>query len=112
MRRFSEALTTFPCFQGITVYAFEIKITSQLLDIFTEVKVEPVSGIPVYTSSTTTVKTRVAPDVVLPTLINNIAFTSDTTDEMADYWSVLVLATLSFLRSFLVLLLKTVPHSS
>ncbi len=71
-------------YQGITVYAFEINVTSELLDIFTEIKVEPVSGIPVYTNSTTTVKTMVAPDVVIPTLINNMAFTSGTIDEMID----------------------------
>lgn len=87
----STASTTLPAtfvaeetYQGITVYVFEIKITSQLLDILTEVKVEPVSGIPVYTNSTTTVKTMVAPDVVIPTLINSMAFTSDTIDEMVD----------------------------
>jgi hypothetical protein len=71
-------------YQGITVYAFEINVTSQLLDIITEIKVEPVSGIPVYTNSTTIVKTAVAPDVVIPTLINNMSFTSDTVDEMVD----------------------------
>lgn len=71
-------------YQGITVYAFEINSTAQLMDIFTEIKVEPVSGIPVYTNSTTTSRMMVAPDMVIPTLINNMAFTSDTTDEMVD----------------------------
>ncbi len=71
-------------YQGITVYAFEINSTTQLMDIFTEIKVEPVSGIPVYTNSTTTVKTMVAPDMVIPTLINNMSFTSATIDEMVD----------------------------
>ncbi len=87
----SSAMTTLPAtfvaeeeYEEITVYAFEINITTELLDIFTEIKVEPVSGIPVYTNNTTTVKTMVAPDVVIPTLINNMAFTSDTIDEMVD----------------------------
>ncbi len=83
-------------FQGITVYNFKIDSKDlpagtmagtglpQTMDILTEIKVEPVSGIPVYTNSTTTIKMVVAPDMAIPTLINNMAFTSDTTSEMVD----------------------------
>ena len=84
MTALDATFVTEETYQGITVYAFEINTTTQLMDILTEIKVEPISGIPVYTNSTTTVKTMVAPDTVKPTLINNMSFTSDTTSEMVD----------------------------
>lgn len=71
-------------FHEITVYVFEIDFSSQAMDVQTEIKVEPVSGVPVYTNSTTTIKTQVAPDYWIETLINNSAFTSATVDEMVD----------------------------
>ncbi|GAI91724.1 unnamed protein product, partial [marine sediment metagenome] len=56
----------------------------QTMDVLTEIKVEPVSGIPVYTALTTTIKAPLIPDTSVPILVNYMAFTSDTTDEMVD----------------------------
>jgi hypothetical protein len=99
----SSAMTTLPAtfvseetFQGITVYIFKIDSKDlpagtmagtdlpQTMDVLTEIKVEPVSGIPVYTASTTTMKAPLMPDTMVPIFVNYMAFTSDTTNEMID----------------------------
>ncbi|TES83077.1 MAG: DUF3068 domain-containing protein [Dehalococcoidia bacterium] len=99
----SSAMTTLPAnfvseetFQGITVYNFKIDSENlaagtmegiglpQTMDVFCEIKVEPVSGIPVYTTSMTTVKAPLTPEGPIPIYVNYFAFTSETTDEMVD----------------------------
>lgn len=99
----SSAMTTLPAnfvseetFQGITVYNFKIDSENldagtmegtgllQTMDVLTEIKVEPVSGVPVYTASTTTVKAPLLPGDPIPIYVNYFAFTSETTDEMVD----------------------------
>lgn len=83
-------------FQGITVYNFKIDSENldagtmegtglpQTMDVLCEIKVEPVSGVPVYTASTTTVKAPLTPEGPMPIYVNYFAFTSETTDEMVD----------------------------
>lgn len=83
-------------FQGITVYIFKIDSKNlpagtmagtdlpQTMDVLTEIKVEPVSGVPVYTASTTTMKAPLMPGTTVPIFINYMAFTSNTIDEMVD----------------------------
>ena len=78
-------------FQGLKVYNFKIEAKDlpagtmagtglpQTMDVLTEIKVEPLSGIPVYTSSTTTLKTTALP---VPLFVNQMSFTAETTDEM------------------------------
>lgn len=97
----SSAMTTLPAnfvseetFQGITVYNFKIDSKNldagtmegtgllQTMDVLTEIKVEPVSGVPVYTASTTTVKAPLMSGDPIPIYVNYFAFTSETTDEM------------------------------
>lgn len=99
----SSAMTTLPAnfvseetFQGITVYNFKIDSKNldagtmegtglpQTMDVLTEIKVEPVSGVPVYTASTTTVKAPLLPGDPIPIYVNYFAFTSETTDGMVD----------------------------
>lgn len=99
----SSAMTTLPAnfvseetFQGITVYNFKIDSENldagtmegtgllQTMDVLTEIKVEPVSGVPVYTASTTTVKAPLLPGDPIPIYVNYFAFTSETTDGMVD----------------------------
>ncbi len=99
----SSAMTTLPAtfvsegtFQGLTVYNFKIDSKDlpagtmagtglpQTMDVLTEIKVEPVSGIPVFTASTTTLKAPLAPGTTVPIFVNYMAFTSDTTSEMVD----------------------------
>ncbi len=99
----SSAMTTLPAnfvseetFQGITVYNFKIDSENlaagtmegtdlpQTMDVLCEIKVEPVSGIPVYTTSMTTVKAPLTPEGPMPIYVNYFAFTSETTDEMVD----------------------------
>jgi hypothetical protein len=83
-------------FHGITVYNFKIDSSNlaagtmgdtglpQTMDVLTEIKVEPVSGIPVYTTTTTTVKAQLMPGDPTPIYVNSMAFTSETTDKMVD----------------------------
>jgi hypothetical protein len=59
-------------YQGIDVYVFDAKI-----------RVEPVSGIPVFATTTTTVTLQV-PGSPMPVLINESTFTSETIEEMVD----------------------------
>ena len=99
----SSAMTTLPAnfvseetFQGITVYNFKIDSENlaagtmegtdlpQTMDVLCEIKVEPVSGIPVYTTSMTTVKVPLTPEGPMPIYVNYFAFTSETIDEMVD----------------------------
>ncbi|HUT96874.1 MAG TPA: porin PorA family protein [Dehalococcoidales bacterium] len=99
----SSSMTTLPAnfvseetFQGITVYNFKIDSENldagtmegtglpQTMDVLCEIKVEPVSGIPVYTASTTTVKVPLMSEDPMPIYVNYFAFTSETTDEMVD----------------------------
>lgn len=99
----SSAMTTLPAnfvseetFQGITVYNFKIDSSdlpagtmegtgaSQTMDVLTEIKVEPVSGVPVYTTTTTTVKAQLMAGDPTPIYVNSMTFTSETIDEMVD----------------------------
>jgi hypothetical protein len=99
----SSAMTALPAnfvseetFHGITVYNFKIDLSDlpagtmegtglpQTMDVLTEIKVEPVSGVPVYTTTTTTVKAPLMPGDPTPIYVNSMAFTSETIDEMVD----------------------------
>jgi hypothetical protein len=83
-------------YHGITVYNFKIDISDQpagtmqgtdlpqTIDVLTEIKVEPVSGVPVYTITTTTVKAQLMPGDPTPIYVNSMAYTSETIDEMVD----------------------------
>jgi len=84
-------------FKGITVYNFKIDskdmpygnhalLGPQTMDVLTLIKVEPVSGIPVDTTTTTTVKAAnpLNPTQKMPIYINTMSFTSETVDEMVD----------------------------
>jgi hypothetical protein len=83
-------------FQGITVYNFKIDSSDlpagtmegtdapQMMDVLTEIKVEPVSGVPVYTTTTTTVKAQLMSGDPTPIYVNSMTFTSETIDEMVD----------------------------
>jgi hypothetical protein len=99
----SSAMATLPAnfvseetFQGITVYNFKIDSSNlpagtmegtdvpQTMDVLTAIKVEPTSGIPVYTTTTTTVKAQLMPGDPTPLYVNSMAYTSETIDEMVD----------------------------
>ena len=99
----SSAMTALPAtfvseatFKGLTVYNFKIDMKDlpagtmagtevpQTMDVLVEIKVEPVSGIPVFTETTTTLKAPLVPNAMIPIFVNNMAFTSDTTSEMVD----------------------------
>jgi hypothetical protein len=54
------------------------------MDCLTEIKVEPVSGVPAYTVTTTTIKAQLMPGDPTPIYVNSMAFTSETIDEMVD----------------------------
>jgi len=83
-------------YHGITVYNFKIDISDlpagtmegtgapQTMDVLTEIKAEPVSGIPVYTSTTTTLKAQLMSGDPTTIYVNSMAFTSETIDEMVD----------------------------
>ena len=99
----SSAMTTLPAnfdseetYQGITVYNFKIDVSDlpagtmegtdaqQTMDVLTEIKAEPVSGIPVYTSTTTTLKAQLMPGDPTTIYVNSMTFTSETIDEMVE----------------------------
>lgn len=99
----SSAMTALPAnfvgeetYHGITVYNFKIDVSDlpagtmqgtdapQTMDCLTEIKTEPVSGIPVYTSTTTTLKAQLMPGDPITIYVNSMAFTSETIDEMVD----------------------------
>jgi hypothetical protein len=99
----SSAMTALPAnfvseetYHGITVYNFKIDVSDlpagtmegtgapRTMDVLTEIKAEPVSGIPVYTSTTTTLKAQLMPGDPTTIYVNSMAFTSETIDEMVD----------------------------
>jgi hypothetical protein len=78
--------------QGLKVFVFKIDSKDnaypnaangapQKVDVATTIKVEPVSGTPIYTTSKTTVRMQVAANTFIPVLVNEITFTSATVDE-------------------------------
>jgi len=99
----SSAMTALPAsflgeetYHGITVYNFEIDVSDlpagtmegteapRTMDVLTEIKTEPVSGVPVYLSTTTTLKAQLAAGDPTPIYVNSMAYTSETIDEMVD----------------------------
>jgi hypothetical protein len=99
----SSAMTALPAnfvseetYHGIKVYNFRIDVSDlpagtmegtdapRTMDILTEIKAEPVSGVPVYTSTTTTLKAQLTAGDPTPIYVNSMAFTSETIDEMVD----------------------------
>jgi hypothetical protein len=99
----SSTMSTLPAnfvseetYHGITVYNFKIDSSDlpagtmegtgapQTMDVLTEIKVEPVSGVPVYTSTTTTVKAQLMSGDPTPIYVNSMTYTSETIDEMVD----------------------------
>ncbi len=79
--------------QGVKVHVFKIDSKAnpyapnpttklaQTVDVATTIKVEPVSGTPVYTTTKTTINMQMAPTTAIPVLINESTFTSATIDE-------------------------------
>jgi hypothetical protein len=99
----SSAMTALPAnfiseetYHGITVYNFKIDVSDlpagtmegtgapQTMDVLTEIKAEPVSGVPVYLATTTTVKAQLSAGDPTPIYVNSMAYTSETIDEMVD----------------------------
>jgi hypothetical protein len=82
-------------YQGLDVYVFEMNSTGnpyypdlatglpQKMDVYAKIRVEPVSGIPVYATTTTTIILQ-HPVSPFPVLINESTFTDETVDEMVD----------------------------
>ncbi len=82
-------------FEGLTVYNFKIDVQGidigideatglpRTMDVLTELKVEPISGIPVDTTTTTTVKLDMGQGP-MPVYINSMSFTDDTVADMVD----------------------------
>jgi hypothetical protein len=82
-------------FEGLTVYNFKIDVQginigvdeatgmSRTMDVLTEIKVEPISGIPVDTTTTTTVNMDMGQGT-MPVYINSMSFTDDTISDMVD----------------------------
>ncbi len=82
-------------FEGLLVYNFKIDLQGidigvdeaiglpRTMDILTEIKVEPISGIPVDTTTTTTIKMDMGQGP-MPVYINSMSFTDDTVAEMVD----------------------------
>jgi hypothetical protein len=83
-------------YHGIKVYNFEIDVSDlpagtmegteapRTMDVLTEIKTEPVSGVPVYTSTTTTMKAQLTAGDPTTIYVNSMAYTSATIDEMVD----------------------------
>jgi hypothetical protein len=83
-------------YHGLTVYNFKIDSCDlpagtmegtgapRTMDVLTEIKVEPVSGVPVYTTTTTTMKAQLTAGDPTPIYVNSMAYTSETIDEMVD----------------------------
>jgi len=78
--------------QDVKVYVFKIDSKGnaypnasngapQKVDVATTIKVEPVSGTPVYTTTKTTIIMQASATLSLPVLINESTFTSATVDE-------------------------------
>jgi hypothetical protein len=82
-------------FEGLTVYNFKIDVQGidigideatslpRTMDVLTELKVEPISGIPVDTTTTTTVNMDMGQGP-MPVYINSMSFTDDTISDMVD----------------------------
>lgn len=82
-------------YEGITVYLFEMSSTGnpyypdmatglpQTMDVSAAIKVEPVSGVPVFATTTTTINLQI-PGSPMPVLINTSTFTSATVDDMVE----------------------------
>ena len=76
---------------GVKVYVFKIDSkgntnpanATQKIDVAATIKVEPVSGTPVYTTLKTTILQLLPTGSTMPVLINESTFTSSTVDEMA-----------------------------
>lgn len=77
---------------GLKVYVFKIDSKDnaypnaangapQKVDVATTIKVEPVSGTPIFTTTKTTVRMQVAANTLIPVLINESTFTQATVDE-------------------------------
>jgi len=98
----SSAMSTIPAqyigeeqFEGLTVYNFKIELQgmnygtdeatglSRTMDLLTEIRVEPVSGIPVDTTTTTTIKMDMGQGP-MSVYINSMSFTDDTIADMVD----------------------------
>jgi len=83
-------------YHGLKVYNFKIDVCDLpagtmegtgaplTMDVLTEIKAEPVSGVPVYTSTTTTLKAQLMPGDPTPIYVNSMAYASETIDEMVD----------------------------
>lgn len=83
-------------YEGLDVYNFKIDVKDidggiyealgapQTIDVYVEIKVEPVSGVPVYSRSMTTLKIAMGPGMVVPMFISDITYNSDTIDEMVE----------------------------
>jgi len=99
----SSTKTTLPAnfiseetYEGITVYVFEINSTGnaytpdattglpRTMDAYSKIKVEPVSGIPVFATTKTTVNLQHPVAGSMPVLINENSYTSETVDELVD----------------------------
>ena len=82
-------------YEGITVYLFEMSSTGnpyypdmetglpRTKDVSAEIRVEPVSGVPVFATTTTTINLQI-PGSPMPVLINTSTFTSETVDDMVE----------------------------
>lgn len=83
-------------YEGITVYLFEMNSTGnpyypdtatglpQTMDVSAEIKVEPVSGVPVFATTTTIINLQHPLAGSMPVLINTSTFTSATVDDMVE----------------------------
>ncbi len=83
-------------YEGINVYVFEINSNGnpytadettglpRTMDVYAKIRVEPVSGVPVYALSRTTINLQHPVAGSMPVLINESAYTSATINEMVD----------------------------
>ena len=83
-------------YQGLDVYVFEINGTDnpytpdadtglpRTIDVYAMIRVEPVSGIPVFATTKTTVNLQHPLAGSMPVLINESTYTDATVDEMVD----------------------------
>ena len=99
----SSTRTTLPAtfegeetYQDLNVYVFEINSDGnaylpdeatglpRTMDVYARIKVEPVSGIPVYALSRTTINLQHPQAGSMPVLINESEYTSDTIDNLSE----------------------------
>ena len=83
-------------FQGLRVFAFEISEQEldigtqqgtglpQVLDVVVVLKVEPVSGVTVYTESVNAINIVPAPGMKMPVYVSSLRFTDDTIADLVD----------------------------